>query len=130
YSAIASGTHLAEIRAAGILFPILLTLILVISGVAFWQKKNFLTFSILAYSGAAVSLSFKKVWVHVGNAERQTYESFLLLLILFLSFRQHTWLKYVYAVFCIILFLYDFFIFSVFDSFRSGLLGLIPGLWG
>jgi hypothetical protein len=43
----------------------------------------------LLYSVMAVCLNYLMIWVHVGNAQRGTYEVFVALALSTLAFKQH-----------------------------------------
>lgn len=128
YSAIATGIYPPDLVLPGVLLPLLLLLVLVISLYCFSQKRDFLSLSILGYSFLALCLTFRKVWLNASNVERLSFEIFLLFVVLFLSLEEKkSFLRYAFLCFFICLFLYDLFFFSVRDFFRAGLMGLF---WG
>jgi len=83
-----SGQYLggaAEMAASAIFYPLLLTAGLAIGAYLFYKRRDGLSGAILAYACLAVSLNYEAIWCHVGNAERGTYELFLLLIVAFVS---------------------------------------------
>jgi hypothetical protein len=68
---------------AGRMFPLLLGLALIVSLVLLWRRRDGLSAAAVAASVIAVCLDFPHVWTHVGNAERVTFDVFILLLAIF-----------------------------------------------
>jgi hypothetical protein len=68
---------------AGRMFPILLTMALVVSVALFVMRRDGLSAAAVVASLIAVSLDYEHVWLHVGNAERVTFDAFILLLAIF-----------------------------------------------
>ena len=68
---------------AGRLFPIVLTAALIVSLVLLWKRRDGLSAAAVAASLIAVSLDYPHVLVHVGNAERVSFDVFILLLAIF-----------------------------------------------
>ncbi len=64
---------------AGIWYPLLLTGGVVLAALFVQRRADVLSLSALAYGVLSVSLTFNKIWEHVGNGQRGTYELFLLL---------------------------------------------------
>jgi hypothetical protein len=65
---------------AGRVFPWLLMAALIVSVILLWKRRDGLSAAAVAASLIAVSLDFPHVWTHVGNAERVTFDVFVLLL--------------------------------------------------
>jgi hypothetical protein len=65
---------------AGRLFPIVLTSALIVSLVLLWKRRDGLSAAAVAASLIAVSLDYANVLLHVGNAERVSFDVFVLLL--------------------------------------------------
>ena len=68
---------------AGRLFPIVLTAALMVSLVLLWKRRDGLSAAAVAASLIAVSLDYPNVLLHVGNAERVSFDVFVLLLAIF-----------------------------------------------
>jgi hypothetical protein len=86
WAQIAAGTyfpHHPPLAVAGRLFPVVLTLAFVTALVLFWKRRDGITGAALAYATIAISHDYPHVWTHVGNAERVTFDVFLLLLVAF-----------------------------------------------
>jgi hypothetical protein len=129
FTHIAQGNYPGFLTYAGIVYPLLLLGAAIIAVLALRIQRTPQAFGLLCYSLLALCLNFQKVWIHVANAERQTFESFLCLLLVFLSTpwnaiaanaaRSTAFLKKGFAVYFVALFFYDFLI-SVADvSFRA-----------
>jgi hypothetical protein len=71
---------------AGIAFPALLLLGLGISVYALRHRRDGLALAAVAYAGLAISLNYEAIWLHVGNAERGTYEFFLATCMMLVSY--------------------------------------------
>lgn len=65
---------------AGRLFPIVLTAALIVSLVLLWKRRDGLSAAAVGASLLAVSLDYANVLLHVGNAERVSFDVFVLLL--------------------------------------------------
>jgi hypothetical protein len=82
-AAIRTGTYYPwhpPLALAGNIFPLVLTAALIAGLVLLWKRRDGLSAAIVAYALLAVSHDYPHVWSHVGNAERVTYDVFLLLL--------------------------------------------------
>jgi hypothetical protein len=120
FEAIAKGEYPPYIVPAGILFPVLLA---GAAGLAIWSMREKITspaVALLCYSMLALSLNFEKVWIHVSNAERQSYETFLCLILVFLMAAQPR-IRKVFLGYFVVLFLFDFLLSSADRSFRAAI---------
>jgi hypothetical protein len=68
---------------AGRLFPIVLTAAVIISLILLWKRRDGLSAAAVAASLIAVSLDYPNVLLHIGNAERVSFDVFVLLLACF-----------------------------------------------
>ncbi len=68
---------------AGRLFPIVLTAALIVSLVLLWKRRDGVSAAAVAASLIAVSIDYANVLLHVGNAERVSFDVFVLLLACF-----------------------------------------------
>jgi hypothetical protein len=68
---------------AGRMFPPLLIAALIVSAILLWKRRDGLSAAAFAASVIAVSLDYMHVWTHAGNAERVTFDVFILLLAIF-----------------------------------------------
>ncbi|HSE39736.1 MAG TPA: hypothetical protein VLH08_03140, partial [Acidobacteriota bacterium] len=121
YQSIMAGAYIKHLVPAGIIFPLLLGSLFIIALVSLRNRTPAVSISLIAYSFLALSLSFRKIWIHVGNAERQTYEVILLAILLYFQVRpeQQSLRRALVAFFCI-LFFFDFLLMSEDVSFRAG----------
>jgi hypothetical protein len=71
------------IAVAGWLFPIVLTMALAVSVTLLVMRRDGLSAAAVAASVIAVSLDYPHVWAHVANAERVSFDAFILLLAIF-----------------------------------------------
>ena len=64
---------------AGMVFPVLIVLGVIVSGVVFVSSRNPFSAAALIYGLVAVSLNYAYIWIHVGNGQRGSYELFLMI---------------------------------------------------
>ncbi|HEY4492074.1 MAG TPA: hypothetical protein VI958_08725, partial [Acidobacteriota bacterium] len=121
-----SGQPVLDSAATAIFFPVLLIVAFISSLWILMRRKNFLTWSFFAYSALAVSLDYEKVWVGVLNAERHTYESFVMLLASFLSLKEEASpARFLPLLVFFLAFLYDWCCLTTAATFRAGLLSIL-----
>ena len=115
-----SGSYSGHFIYAGVVYPVLLLGLVILSILALRLERTPQAIALLCYSALALCLNFEKVWIHVANAERQTFEGFLCLLLVFLSLPANAInLKRLFAVFFAALFFYDFYLSVSSESFRA-----------
>ena len=68
------------LAAAGKLYPLVLIAALIASLVLLWKRRDGVGAAAVAYSLLALSLDYQHVWLHVGSAERVSFDVFVLLL--------------------------------------------------
>ena len=86
YQALITGTYRSKILyAIGGIFPVILTLILILALGLVLREINVPNVTLLLYSLLSVALNYDKVWLHAGNSIRVTYEVFLFLILSFIS---------------------------------------------
>ncbi len=85
YQQIMSGKYIEAVTVLAIALPIVLVCLLVIFVIVYRKTKHPIAIIGAIYTFLALSLSFDKVWKDVSNVERQSYESFLCLMLLFAS---------------------------------------------
>jgi hypothetical protein len=85
YQQIMNGKYIEAVTVAGIALPIVLVCMLVVFVFVYYKTKHPVAIIGAIYSFLALSLSYNKVWADVSNVERQSYESFLCLMLLFAS---------------------------------------------
>jgi len=91
YKVILAHNYHEDLVQAATIFPIILTCIFFFSLYFFWQRKGFLSLGLLAFSLVSILLSFEKVWVHINNGIRVSYEVFLFMILVFVSqYELHT----------------------------------------
>lgn len=120
WSRISQGDYPEYIRAAGILLPLLLGAASIIAVFAFRIRKTPQAVALFCYSFLALCLNYEKVWIHVANAERQSFESFICLILVFFSTPiESAGFKKVCAAYFAVLALYDFLMSAADVSFRA-----------
>ena len=107
---------------AAIAFPVILLVIFLTSIYFLKIQRNYLTVCLFLYSLLSIGLSYPEVWAYPGNAERQTFEIFLLLIVAFFSLPRRRALNIAAIGFCLMLIVYDFFFFTE-NSIYRGLIG-------
>ncbi len=83
WATIARGEYYAwhpPLAAAGKLYPLVLVAALIAALVLLWKRRDGLGAAAVAYSLLALSLDYPHVWLHVGSAERVSFDVFVLLL--------------------------------------------------
>jgi hypothetical protein len=85
YQQIMNGKYIEAVTVPAIALPIVLVCLLVIFVIVYRKTKHPIAIIGAIYTFLALSLSFDKVWKDVSNVERQSYESFLCLMLLFAS---------------------------------------------
>jgi hypothetical protein len=120
FATIAKGAYPQYIVPGGLLFPLLLA---GAAGLALWSMREKITspaLAFFAYSFLALCLNFEKVWIHISNAERQSYETFLcLILVFFLTTNAR--IRKAFVAYFAVLFLFDFLLSSADRSFRAAI---------
>jgi hypothetical protein len=121
-NAIWNGSYLKYIVRPAILLPLILTINF--CGLIFFypQGEKPPALAALGYTFLAFCLNYEKVWIHISNAERQTFESFLLFILFFYSIRNQTRLqKYIFAGIFLLWFFFDLRFMSERKTFKAGL---------
>ena len=85
YQQIMNGKYIESVTVPAIALPVVLVCLLVIFVIVYGKTKHPIAIIGAIYTFLALSLSFDKVWKDVSNVERQSYESFLCLMLLFAS---------------------------------------------
>ncbi len=76
---VASGAYPPVFEAAALWFPLLLMAACGLAVAFAIRRPSALTLANLFYASIALSFNYGAVWLHIGNAERITYELFILL---------------------------------------------------
>ena len=105
WSLIAKGQYRPEFPSfaiAGITFPLLLLAALILFVAMLRKAPSVAALAGVLYTASALTLRYDMVWLHVGNAERTTYEVFLMLVVAALHIRSYPrWLRRSLVVFWI-----------------------------
>lgn len=129
WSTIRQGTYFPEaplVARAGILYPILLGFGLVIALAAAVKRPGAATLAAVLYGVIAVSFTYDSIWVHVSNAQRGTYELFIVLALVFLDTRGGSRpLRWSLVTFWVAAALYVFFGALEADLIRKALLSAV-----
>jgi hypothetical protein len=91
WSTIARGQYypaIPDFSRAGIWYPVLVAAAATFAAVAAVAAPSAASIAAVCYAAIAVSLDFDHVWVHVGNAQRGTFELFVMLALVSLGFRS------------------------------------------
>jgi hypothetical protein len=124
YQRIMNGNYVEPVTVPGIVLPIVLACMLVVFGIVYRQTKHPIAIIGAIYTFLALSLSFDHVWKDVSNVERQSYESFLCLMLLFASRPADNKGKIaIYAGLGVVL-IYDLFFMIRTTMFHAGLIWL------
>jgi hypothetical protein len=85
YQQIMNGKYIEVVTKPAIALPIVLICMVIAFIFIYGKTKNPVAIIGAIYAFLALSLSYNKVWADVSNVERQSYESFLCLILLFAS---------------------------------------------
>jgi hypothetical protein len=83
FRAIRRGAYLEPVILPATVYPILLILVFAFAVYFLVRKPDFLSVGFFLYSLMSLLLNFEKIWCHVDNGVRTTYEAFLLLIVVF-----------------------------------------------
>ncbi len=124
FNTIHRGAYPQALVLPGIFYPLLLTLIFIFAIYFLIRECDCLALGLFCFSLLSLILSYKKIWCHVDNGVRTTYEVFLLLIVVFISRWQdeRSWLKYLFLGLGALILLYDSFFSILAPSFKAGLL--------
>ena len=124
YRQIMNGTYIEAVTVPAIALPMVLVCVLVVFIVVYRKTKHPIAITGAIYAFLALSLSFAKVWADVSNVERQSYESFLCLMLLFASRPADNKGRIaIYAALGVVL-IYDLFFMIRTTMFHAGLMWL------
>jgi hypothetical protein len=122
YNALSKEEYVPEFATAAAIFPLFLIALFLFSLVLIWKRRDALSFALLGYSLIAVSLDYRMVLTPILNAERVTYEAFVLFLIAGLATKTGRILQIAFVTFFFLLFLYDWSTLTYSSIFRAGFL--------
>jgi hypothetical protein len=91
WSTIARGQYypaVSDLSRAGIWYPVLLVAAATFAAVAAFAVPSAASIAAVCYAVIALSLNFDSMWVQVGNAQRGTFELFVMLALVSLKFRS------------------------------------------
>ncbi|HLQ46924.1 MAG TPA: hypothetical protein VK137_19420 [Planctomycetaceae bacterium] len=132
WSTIARGHYypaVADLSRAGIWYPILLAAATIVAVVAAIAAPSAASIAAVGYAAIAASLNFELVWLHVGNAQRATFELFVMLAVVSLGGRSFgpriRWMLIAFWAFTA-----GYVFFGAFDApyIRERLLSTVPGM--
>ena len=124
FNTIHRGDYPQTLILPGIFYPLLLTLIFIFALYFLIKKSDCLAIGLFCFSLLSLILSYKKIWCHVDNGVRTTYEVFLLLIVVFISRwdDERSGLKYLFFGMGVLILLYDSFFSLLASSFKAGFL--------
>lgn len=119
YLAIFHGQYLRYITPAGIIFPALVSVMMIVSAKMFHETKSPLPLACVAYSLLILSCTYSKIWIHIANAERTSYELFCLFFLSVVMTERHHKVGYLCLGIAVV---YSFLLGAVHHEFRLGLM--------
>ena len=122
YSALLKEEYIPEFATSASIFPLFLIALFIFSIFLISKRRDALSFALFGYSLIAVSLNYRMVLTPILNAERVTYEAFVLFLIAGLATKTRPVLPIAFVAFFALLFLYDWSTLIYSSIFRAGLL--------
>jgi len=124
YQQIMNGKYIAPVTVPAIVLPIVLVFMLLVFIFVYRKTKHSMAIIGAMYAFLALSLSYKKVWTDVSNVERQSYEAFLCLMLLFASRPEDNKGRFaIYAALGVVI-IYDLFFMIRTTMFHTGLIWL------
>lgn len=124
YQQIMNGKYITPVIVPAIVLPIVLVCMLLVFIFVYRKTKHPIAIIGAIYAFLALSLSYKKVWTDVSNVERQSYESFLCLMLLFAIRPADNKARFaIYAGLGVVL-IYDLFFMIRTTMFHQGLIWL------
>jgi hypothetical protein len=75
---------------SAIVFPMVLAVAFAMAVWSLIERRGELQVAAAAYACIAISLNYSKIWSHVPSGERGTFETFLMLLLVYLVERSHS----------------------------------------
>lgn len=124
YQQIMNGKYIEPVTVPAIVLPIVLVCMLLVFIFVYRRTKHPMAIIGAIYALLALSLSYKKVWTDVSNVERQSYESFLCLMLLIAIRPADNKGRFaIYAALGIVL-IYDLFFMIRTTMFHAGLIWL------
>lgn len=105
----------------GYIYPIILLLIFIFSIRLILKEVNPLHISLIFYSFIYMSLNFEKIWAHMGNGIRGTYDIFLFLIFAYVSGKDDRGRVYFFVIFLICLVL-NFIFYPLSQGYTFGLI--------
>jgi hypothetical protein len=123
YKTILEHKYLKGIIPSATIYPIMLICIFGFSLYFLWRRKDFLSLSLFAFSFVSILLNYEKIWIHVDNGIRGTYESFLFLIIVFISQSKSSKpiIKYLFLGLFLQVFTFNYYLSGLYPYFRKGL---------
>jgi len=124
FSHICVGDYDRPFVSTAVIYACLLSILFFFSLVLFFKKKNVLSLSLLLFSVLSVSLNYAMVWVGIGGGIRLTTEAFVFLIPAYLSQKDSLKpsLKFVFAGFFAVIFVFNFFVMDINEYFRTAFL--------
>lgn len=122
YKKIVGNEYIKNLIPSAAFYPIILTGIFLFSLYFLWKRRDSLGLAFFLFSLIAVLLNYEKIWVHIDNGVRGTYEAFLFLIIAFATYRgpRKPVVKYLFLGLFLLIFVYDFFLAPLHLFFREG----------
>jgi hypothetical protein len=122
YKEILAYEYPQDLTLAATIYPILLTCIFLFSLYFLWKRKDFLSLSLFAFSLVSILLTYEKVWIHVANGIRVTYEAVLFIIVVFISQidLHKPSIKYLFLSLFLLFFIFFYLLPSFYPFFRKG----------
>jgi hypothetical protein len=124
YNSVSAGTYMEGIALQATVLPIVLFTLLLGGAFAFFRMKNPAGLICAVYAFLALSLSYDKVWLDVTNVERQSYESFLAVGLVYATLPAFKKSHLVLLIPLIATVIYDFIMVRS-DAFKAGLFWIL-----
>lgn len=117
-----AGWYYEDLAAAGLSYPILLALTFLFSLYFLQKRTDALSLGLFIFTLVSLLLNYDKIWVHVDNGIRTTFEPFIFLILAFISQKESLKpaLRGLFLGFFALVFVFNYFFSSLHPFFRSG----------
>ena len=126
---LARGTYMpafTDLAGAAMCYSVVLIGALALAGTAVVTYPNAAAIAAFVYALIAISFTYGNVWIHVGNAQRASYELFVIMAIVYVTTPADArWLRLAFGAFWISTAVYAWFLAYDADSIRRAMLPAI-----
>ncbi len=122
YKKVMAGEYFKDLAPAALTYPVLLVIIFLFSLYFLWKRADALSLGLFFFSLVSLLLNYTKIWLHVDNGVRTTFEPFVFLILAFISQKDELKpaVRNLFLSFFVLVFLFNYFFLSLHEFFRAG----------